>query len=354
MISDSPPWQPFHPERGRLPSELQLPPTPDGDRKGQVVLLSAQNHSDEAGWSARAAVRIAREWAVSGSRVFLADLNFDEPVLHTVLGESNAEGMSDALLYGASIQRIAHRLGEGFFFGTAGTVTADADALLRHSGWEEIVDGFLSAGVTLVLFGRDPASGGPFDRVAYRVVLTGASSGPEDIEHGGPGRLLAVLAPGSAPENGGAFEARGSVSPGDAVHAEGASAAGNGAHAQRSPGPTDGADVQGHGERRADRARSGDPGRAVPVGGTASSTRAERKAAGRSGGRGRPGRGAKDGAPKKSLRPWLMLALLILIGGVLAAAWLGFIEIPGITPVTGVESAWLDSVTPPDSGARFG
>ncbi|MEX0979505.1 MAG: hypothetical protein WDZ89_00325 [Gemmatimonadota bacterium] len=352
MISESPPWQPFHPERGRLPSELQLPTAPDADRKGQVVLLSAQNHSDEAGWSARAAVRIAREWAAAGSRVFLADLNFDEPVLHTVLGESNAEGMSDALLYGASIQRIAHRLGEGFFFGTAGTVTADADALLRHSGWEEIVDGFLSAGVTLVLFGRDAASGGPFDRVDYRVVLTGASSGPDDVEHGGPGRLLAVLAPGSAPENGGAFEARGSVSRGDAVHAEGASAAGDGAQAQRSAGLADGADAQGHAERGADGARSGDPARTVPVGGTAASTRAERKAAGRTGGR--PGRGAKAEAPKKSLRSWLMLALLILIGGVLAAAWLGFIEIPGITPVAGVESAWLDSVTPPDSGARFG
>lgn len=322
MNSDTPIWQPFHPERGRLPRELQHPLSPRGDGTGQVIVISAIENADEAQWGARAAIRIAREWAASGTRVFLADLGFDAPVLHTLLGEENREGLSDALLYGASIQHIACPQGEGFFFGSAGTPVADSDRLLRHDGWDEIIEGFLSAGVTLVLFAPTVSAEGPFQRADYRVILTGAGTEPGDIDaEAGTGRVLAILSPGSSPENGSTFEPRGAVT---------------------ARTPEDAAAAMDRQERaRSLREEAGEPGAAqaaVPMSegseasqpapttaDTSSRGVEERKARGRKG---------RDAAPKKSPRPLLMLILLILLGGILAAGYLGFVEIPGITPAS--------------------
>ncbi len=104
-------------------------------------------------WASRAVVSVARKWAEEGRRIFLMDLGLESPTLHQVLGLPNGEGVSDAFLYGASVQHIAQSAMDGaFFFASAGTITADPEEVLTHSRWNDLAGGFSEADATLVLF----------------------------------------------------------------------------------------------------------------------------------------------------------------------------------------------------------
>jgi Mrp family chromosome partitioning ATPase len=58
-------------------------------------------------------VEIARGWGAEGSRVVLCDAGFEEPTLHDAAGLDNLEGISDALLFGTSFQRLGQPLSDG-------------------------------------------------------------------------------------------------------------------------------------------------------------------------------------------------------------------------------------------------
>ena len=116
-----------------------MPPVLDLDSghepvEGRVVVISATRTVRDRGWAPRAAVEMARGWASQGARVFLADLSLEDPEIHSVLEAGNLEGVSDSLLYGASIQRVARPADDGaFFVATAGTAVADPSLVLGPS-----------------------------------------------------------------------------------------------------------------------------------------------------------------------------------------------------------------------------
>ena len=128
-------WHFFDAEAGIVPEELRPSILPRGG-KGRIVVLAATPLAQAEGWASRAVVAIARGWAQEDLRIFLMDLGLDAPSLHKALGLPNREGVSDAFLYGASVQRIAQpALDDAIFFAPAGTATTDPAQILGHLRW---------------------------------------------------------------------------------------------------------------------------------------------------------------------------------------------------------------------------
>jgi hypothetical protein len=126
-------------------------PLPDlRDGASLLVLLADDGGPDDG--AARSAVSLAKQWASAGQRIFLADLGLRTPCLHHLLGEPCGEGVADALLYGASIQRIARPTQDGFLFASAGTPVATGEGLFASSLWDAITEGFARADARLVVF----------------------------------------------------------------------------------------------------------------------------------------------------------------------------------------------------------
>jgi len=145
-------WHFFDAESGLVPEELSPSVLPGGG-KGRIVVLAATPLAQAEDWASRAAVAIAENWAQGDLRIFLMDLGLAAPSLHKALGIANREGVSDAFLYGASVQRIAQpALDEAIFFAAAGTATTDPVQILGHPRWTDLAGGFSEADATLLLF----------------------------------------------------------------------------------------------------------------------------------------------------------------------------------------------------------
>jgi hypothetical protein len=151
-------------------------------------------------------VSIAGDWARRDLRIFLMDLGLDRPSLHEALGLPNRDGVSDAFLYGASVQRIAQpALDDSIFFASAGTATTDSRQILGHPRWNDLAGGFSEADATLLLFIPTDLPGAEkiMSRATDVLFLAGEGESPET--HLGPAsvKVVAMLGPmGSPPEPG--------------------------------------------------------------------------------------------------------------------------------------------------------
>ncbi len=152
-MSGAPPvWHSFDPSSGSIPEEAQPAILPD-EGKGRIVAITPTENARSDDWSVQATFEIARSWAETGLRVFLMDLSLERPVLHEAFEMENQEGVSDALAFGASVQRIAHPVLDGaVFFASAGTKPADPEAILGHERWADLASAFVEAGATLLLY----------------------------------------------------------------------------------------------------------------------------------------------------------------------------------------------------------
>jgi Mrp family chromosome partitioning ATPase len=165
------------------------------------VAVVASEGSVEAGWAASAALDIARAWSASGLKVIVADGALHYPTLHTHAKVDNGEGLSDAALFGVSVGRVARPVDDGaFFLITAGTAVANANSVPSSPRWSRLLEGFVEAGVRLVLFVRDGDSGSAafLGSASDIVVLAGrdekAPAAVRDLE----GLVRAVTGPGGA------------------------------------------------------------------------------------------------------------------------------------------------------------
>lgn len=141
-----PDLEPFDPALSPVPP---MPGTDDGS--GLVLLLAALAREDE--WTERAAVGLASGWADAGRRVLLVDLALARPRLDGVLGVAVGEGVTDVLLFGSSIARIAQQVAGGrFLFLSVGTATARPELVASSGRWAEIVETCASQGTTVVVF----------------------------------------------------------------------------------------------------------------------------------------------------------------------------------------------------------
>lgn len=135
-------------------------PVPDGTNSGRIVAVVASEGAVEGGWAGTAALDLARAWSSGGARVIVVDGGLHYPTLHTHVDTENIEGLSDAVLFGLSVGRVAKPVdGGSFFLITAGTAVADANAVAGSSRWGTLLGGFVEAGVKLLLFVRDGDSG---------------------------------------------------------------------------------------------------------------------------------------------------------------------------------------------------
>ncbi len=285
MSVDLPTWTAFDPDA--LPD---LPGTPPG----RVVALLASAGASAGGWATSLAVGLAGAWSREGRRVVLADLGLARPSLHAELGESNAEGLTDALTFGASLARVARQVhGEEYFLVSAGTVVADTEATLSSPRWGKLCEGFRDAGVLLAAFipadepGRRIASGWATDVV----VLADEAENVAPLLDGVDAPVLCVLGP-AAPE----------AAPSAEVDLEGAQ---DGSWTEGGPTGPAGADAPAAAPDTATRS--------IPA----------------------PAFSGKSSSRSTSRTTGLLLLLLVIVVGALLAAWLGYIRIPGITHARG-------------------
>jgi len=170
-MPDLPDWQP-------VADVAALPPEP-GAEAGRVVVAVATETAARAGWGPGAALELARSWSEQGRRVILVDGVLSEPGLHRAAGVTNREGLTDATLYGASLGRVALRVGDGsLFLVTAGTPIVDPHQVVRSGRWHRLSSAITEAGATLLLYVRDEDSGtAAFLGSASDIVVIGA---PDD------------------------------------------------------------------------------------------------------------------------------------------------------------------------------
>ena len=198
----------------QLPSWQSLDagvPIPNGSGAGCIVALVASEGAVERGWAGGAALDLARSWGEAGEKVIVVDGALHYPTLHTDADTENFEGLSDAALFGLSVGRVARAIDGGtFFLITAGTAVADANAVARSARWGTLLDGFLEAGVKLLLFVRDGDSGCAafLGSASDIVVLAERSEGAPAVVRDLEGMVRAVVGPGAgevaaAPAHGG-------------------------------------------------------------------------------------------------------------------------------------------------------
>ena len=195
MKPDLPKWYPYDPTEP--PPEIGLAP------EASLIVLLATAGAESDGWAPRAAVSLAQAWAVGGRRVLLADLGLSSPHLHRLLGEPNGEGMSDALLFGASLSRIGRPHDAGFFFAPSGTPVVRGDRVLTSSRWHVVAQGFARASAQLLVYlphserGREAL----LDRADEIVVLAapGETGLLAEITGNIEQRVVAVLWPAHRP-----------------------------------------------------------------------------------------------------------------------------------------------------------
>ena len=141
-------WRPIDPEAGNFPEGLESA-LGDGDSVSACVVVLVDSEIDrERG--AQASLAVAKRWAASGRRIILADACLDHPVLHEAAGVENGEGISDMVLYGASLQRIVAPVGEGLLFAPAGTPVVRVADVLKHVKLDMVISGCKEVGATLV------------------------------------------------------------------------------------------------------------------------------------------------------------------------------------------------------------
>lgn len=246
-------WHLFDVEAGEIPEVIDPTVLPGGG-KGRIVALAATPSARAGDWANRAVKRLAREWARKDLRIFLMDLGLDEPSLHRTLDLSNHEGVSDAFLYGASVQRIAQEALDGsIFFASAGTETADPAQILEHPRWSDLAGGFSEADATLLLFIPTslPGAGKILERATEIVFLS--TEGESAAEHLGASayKVMSAVGPGEAAPAAEALSAEAdpdlpyeAEAAGDAFSEKGATSA-ESRFPEETPGSNDVADYPG-------------------------------------------------------------------------------------------------------------
>ena len=202
MSPDIPAWQPIDPDNEGLPEHVDAALDSFDSTAGCVVLLVAPEIDRR--WGADVSLLVARGWAAKGRSVLLADASLEDPVLHESVDGTNDEGVSDVMLYGASVKRVARSVGGGILFAPAGTPVGDAAEVLAHPKWDTVISGFQEAGAVLLLHLSAATTGARalLDQAAGVIVVAEAAEDVSSILGSASDRILAVLGPEAAGEVG--------------------------------------------------------------------------------------------------------------------------------------------------------
>ncbi len=166
-----------------------------------VLVLLAGPSVRTTGWAAEAALRLSREIAKRGREVVLVDGCVAEPVLRGTLGAGSGEGLTDVLLYGATIEHAAQPLEERLSYLPTGPAVPEPEAVLDHADWERVIRRARAAGRTLVVIVPGATAGA--DRLSVRagtvVLLTAGAEAERLLKELPPqASVAAVLTPPGA------------------------------------------------------------------------------------------------------------------------------------------------------------
>jgi hypothetical protein len=299
-----------HPSR--IPEGLNRPAL----NEGQVVALLIQEEARGNGWPATVVLDLARSWAEAGIRVLLADADLTSSTLSAQLESVPAEGLVDVVVYGASPGRVSEKVdSENLAFLSPGTVAGAPEGVFGHPRLTSFFNAVRQSRTTLILYLPEDLEGSRLaadaaDRV-FRLAEPEVVSTTETADTTAADEP-AVGGPASEP----AFPEQGSSATAGSVAGPSAARPGRGGS---DAGPE--AERVKPGERRVE----AQPRQASNAG----KPKTERKKAG--------------------IPAWLPLAVLLLVAALLiAAAWFGVIEVPGLTP--GAEASAL-LFPPPQPGS---
>lgn len=187
-MPDLPEWTTFEPGAPPVLPE-------HAERPGRLVAIVATATAREEGWATDVTVEIAKAWSQSGHKVVVADTALAAATIHERMGTDNAEGVSDTVLFGSSVRRVARPTPEGVFFViSAGTATADPAAVLDSARWRRLCSGFLEAGVTLISYVGAESEGmtSVLEMATDVIVLTGANESAVSAVDGTSAPIRAV------------------------------------------------------------------------------------------------------------------------------------------------------------------
>jgi hypothetical protein len=163
---------PFDPNSGSASHDLSK--HFDAGRMPAAALLVCARDLRGTEWPARAAIGLARALGAGERRVVLADLDFEQPALHELLHAANTEGVADAILFGASIERVMiEPAGEMFGFVPPGAVAPDPAELMAAPAWTRLLAELTSTDVLLLAYAPlgVPGLDALADRIRAVVVL---------------------------------------------------------------------------------------------------------------------------------------------------------------------------------------
>jgi hypothetical protein len=302
-------------ESGQLPEGLLLPP----EHGGEVVILLVD--PELRGWAPEAAHALARGWTARGRRVVLVDGDFTGAILPLPQGGTHAEGVSDALFFGASPHRISLELpGEEHTLVGTGTVVPDPAQAWAHDGWTALLGRFRESGHVILLLlpanreGVTPLL--PLANRTFRVART-LQDAPRPLPLLHPSHLRPLLADGLPLEEGlHELEAQ------DTEEVEGVTRADQGTLAEK-PEAAAFRDAQ---LAQAARFRGSEGGPAA-AGGAGGEMAASAPAP------------AEARAVRPRRVPWVLLVLVLVFVVALVLSWTGVVEIPGLPLPTRVDPA---------------
>lgn len=187
---------PFQPGSGALPPALQAAII---ESHSPILLLVGPDAGDTA---ARVAIGLAETLAASSSGVILADASLRHGRLQELLDVENLEGLSDVLLFGASLDRVRTRPDtRSFDFVPTGPYVPDPSAVLESPRWDGIARSLRAAGERLFVFipADSPGIGILSRRVGQTVLIGDARSVDRAAARLDPGcKVVAVVEPVSA------------------------------------------------------------------------------------------------------------------------------------------------------------
>ena len=254
-------------------------------------------------WAPSALFALARGWSRRGRTCLVVDADFAGPTLPPGSAVTPREGLSDALFYGASVERVALDLpSEPFALIPAGTVVPDAGQAWAHGAWTHLLAGLCSEDrVVLLLVPGNREGVAPLLARADRVFRMGLdlAEGPHAYPLIHPASHPVAPDPALTPDSTLAPEAE--LRP-----------SGNVEESRRPTRQVDGltrADQTSLAEKRPPVIRPLAP---------SSMTAGEAVS------------GAAGASPRRSSLPWLLLVLVLLVLVLIGAAWLGWLEIPGL------------------------
>jgi hypothetical protein len=123
------------------------------DPRPRPILVTADVRARLSGWAPHAIMVLADALAQRLPTVTVIDLQLDDPQLHRIAGIRNEEGIADALLFGASIEHLAH-VGPGHHARVvpAGAYIPSPGEVFASPGWARVIEEAAAGGGGLLLY----------------------------------------------------------------------------------------------------------------------------------------------------------------------------------------------------------